>query len=167
MKKGFTLIEIMIYVTMLAVLLAATVEIVLVSSNGMSSIRSERKIFAAGEGAMETIIREIRQASDVYTEFSVFILDPGTLALKTVQTPGGSTVITRIFSLNSERIQKSDDGAPEFITPPDVRITSLIFWHNATTSSNLITVKIMAETGSDKNYRSHAFYGSATTRAKY
>ena len=142
MKKGFTLIEIIIYVALLAIIVLAAVDIVLVSARSVSEVRVERRIFTAGEGAMETIIRDIKQATDVIPASSTFGTSPGALALRIPQNPGSSTIITRIFSLSFDRLQKSDDGASEFLTPPEAKITSLIFWNLATTTSSLVSVKM-------------------------
>src|SRR3989338_582754 len=167
MKKGFTLIEIIIYVALLAAIVLSAVEIVLISARSVSEMWVERRIFTAGEGAMETILRDIRQSTDIALGSSTFGTNPGALALRIPQDPGSSTIITRIFSLSSERLQKNDDGASELLTPPEARITSLIFWNSATTTSSLVSVKLTIESGDQKNYKSHAFYGSAVLRAKY
>lgn len=167
MKKGFTLIEIIIYVSLLAIIMISAVEIVFISARSVSEMRSERKIFTAGETAMETVIRDVRQATSVIPSSSAFGANPGVLAIRIPQTPGSSTIITRIFSLSSERLQKNDDGASEFLTPPETRIKSLIFWNSSTTTSNLVSVKMTIESGDQKSYKSHTFYGSAVLRSQY
>lgn len=152
---------------MLAVLLISAVELILISSKTILGMRSERIIFSAGEGAMETLIREIRQASDVVPASSSFGVNPGVLVLRTVQTPGGSGIITRTFSLSSERLTKNDGGADEFLTPPEARIKSLFFWHSSTSTSDAIKIEMTIEAGDSRSLETKTFYGTAVLRAKY
>lgn len=165
--RGFTLLEIIIYVAMLAILLISAVQLVLISSKIVLGTRSERAIFSTGEGAMETLVREVRQASEVIPSSSNFGVNPGTLVLRTTQAPGGPTVITRTFSLSSERLIKNDGGADEFLTPPEARIKSLFFWHSATSTSDAIKIEMTIEAGDSRNLVTKKFYGTAVLRAKY
>ena len=167
MKRGFTLLEVLLYVLILAVLTGAIIRVLLTSGASISELRSERRIAAAGELALETLIREIRQASDVLGTSS-FGVNPGTLSLRTVQSPGSSSVVTRTFSLVSGRLAKQDDsGAPELISAPEVSITNLTFWQQATTSSAIVSVKMTLQSGRDQSLESKTFYGSAILREKY
>lgn len=159
-QRAFTLIEILIYIAILVLLSVGVVQIVLTLTSGAKELRTERRIQAAAETGLETLIREIRQASDVILGSSVFGSNPGTLVLKTVQPPGSQTSVNRAFSLSSSRLQRQDGSGPaEFITGPEASISELIFWHSVATSSSLITIKL---TSGDKT-----FYGSAVLRAKY
>lgn len=159
-KQGFTLIEILIYIAILALLSAGVVEVILTLASGAKELRSERRTAAAAELALETLVREIRQASDVIVTSGVFGTSPGKLVLRTAASPGSQTQVNRAFSLVSSRLQRQDDsGASEFITGSEVSISELVFWYSAATSSSLITIKL---TSGDKT-----FYGSAVLRAKY
>ncbi|MBI2023975.1 type II secretion system protein [Candidatus Giovannonibacteria bacterium] len=160
MKRGFTLVEAILYIAILGILGVSVVNLILTSSATVRQIRSERRIASVGEAAMENLVREIRQASDVLDASSVFSSNPGILSLRTVSFPGSSTVITRTFSLGSGRLQKQDDlGSPEYITPPEASISQLVFWHSATSTSDLISFQLTVDS---KN-----FYGSAVLRSKY
>jgi len=151
--------EILIYASILAILVIAVVRIVLTSSLSVSELNSDKKIVTTGQVAMEAIIREIRQASDV-TGSSVFSSNPGVLSLRTVQSPGSQVVVTRDFSLASGRLYKQDDiGGAEYVTAPETPISGLTFWHSSATSSSLITIQIIIG--------SKTFYGSAVLRSKY
>ena len=165
---GFTLLEILVYVAILALIATAAVRLVLAVSINASEVRSERKIIANGELAMETLVREVRQASDLEAALSVFGTSPGTLALTTVSVPEGSAVVTRKFSMSAFRLSRQDgSSAAEFITSPDVTITNLTFWQGATTTSKLITVKLTLEAGQGQFKESKTFYGSAVLRSGY
>ncbi len=167
-NHGFTLIETIVYVTILALISVVAVRLVLAVSINTAEIRSERKIISNGELALETLIREIRQASAIAISPSVLGTSPGTLVLTTIASPGSSVAVTRTFSLSGSRLSRQDDSNPsEFITSSDVSITQLTFWHAATTTSSLITIQLTLEAGQGRFKESKSFYGSAVLRSGY
>jgi len=167
-RRGFTLIEALIYIFVLLILVSGTVTAISILSQSGYGLRAERRIINAGEASAETLTREIRQASDVLLPSSTLGSSPGVLALRTVQSPGSQTPVTRTFSLLNSRLQKQDDsGAPEFLTGPEATITELFFWHSVTGASALVTFKFTVESGQGAAFKQKTFYGSAILRAKY
>lgn len=159
-RRGFTLIEILIYVALLAVLVAAIVQVIPTLGKSARALRSERRLANAADLAIESLIRDIRQASEIITSSSSFGVNPGVLVLRLPQAPGSQTIVSRTFSLSSSRLQRQDDlGLTEFLTPPEVLLSNLVFWHKSATTSEIITIQITLD--------SENFYGSAVLRSKY
>lgn len=166
--RGFTLMELIVYIGILALIGVASVRLILSVAFNAAEVKAERALTASAEVAVETLTREIRQAYDFDLGGSVFGQNPSTLVLKTYVTPESSATTTRTFYLSSSRLARQDAGtAPEFITSGDVKITGLTFWRLSTTTSSLITVKISLEAGEGRFKESQNFYDSAVLRAKY
>ena len=154
------MLEILIYIGLLALLSAGVIQVGLTLASGAKELRSDRLTAQAAELALETLVREIRQGSEVLVAASVFGSNPGTLVLRTVQSPGSQVQVSRTFFLASSRLQKQDDSGPaEFLTGPEAPISSLIFWHLPGANSDLVTVEI--------TFQDKTFYASAVLRAKY
>ena len=168
MQRGVTLIELVVYLGILALIGVVAVQLVLSISFNAAEVQSERKIISNGEVAMESLLREIRQAYDLETAASVFGTDPSTLVLKTFTSPLSQDITARSFFLSGESLARQDTGSPaEFITSSDVKVTEFIVWQNANVASTLITVKIRVEAGAGRFKEDKNFYGSAVLRAKY
>lgn len=154
------MLEILIYIALLALLSAGVVQVVLTLASGAKELRRDRLTAQAAELALETLVREIRQGSEVLVASSVFGSNPGILTLRTVQSPGSQTQVSRTFSLVSSRLQKQDDsGQAEFLSGPEAPISSLIFWHLPTANSDLVTIELV--------FQDKTFYASAVLRSKY
>ena len=168
MRKGFTLIELVVYIGILALIGVAAVRLILSVSFNAAEIKAERALTASAEAAIETLTREIRQAYDVDLGASVFGANPSTLALKTFVFPSSPDTIVRTFSLSGSRLARQDGLAPaEPITSQDVTITNLTFWHLSTATSDLITVKMSLESGQGRFKETQTFYDSTVLRSKY
>ena len=167
-RHGFTLIEMLVYVSMLVLLTVGVIRLVLTLSFNFAEIRVERRLMASSDLALETLVREIRLASSVVTSSSVFGTSPGKLVISTFRSPTDLTPVVRTFTINASRLTSQDDSGPqEFLTPPEVQITNLTFWHLATTTSRLVTVKIILEAGQGRVLESKTFYDSAVLRQNY
>jgi len=166
--RGFSLIETVVYVALFGLITIGVLRLVLGVSFNAAEIRSERRIASAGELGLETLGREIRAASEVTLASSVFGSSPGTLTLKTVTSPSDATEVIRTFSLSSSRLTRQDASGPEeFLTPADVNITNLTFWHSATSTSEMVSFQVTIEAGQGRAFESKTFYGSAVLRERY
>jgi prepilin-type N-terminal cleavage/methylation domain-containing protein len=166
--RGFTLIEMVVYVAILALLTVGVIRLVLILSFNFAEIRAERRLMASSDVALETLVREVRLASAVATSSSIFGTSPGKLVLQTFRSPIDLTPVVRTFTINAARLTRQDDSGPqEFLTPPEVKITNLTFWHLATSTSILSTLKITIEAGQGKALESKTFYASAVLRQNY
>ncbi len=167
MRRGFSLIEVVVYLAILALLITSAVRLVLASSFNVAAVRAERKIMADGGFAMQAMIREIRLSSGTGAG-SVFGTSPGTLALTTLLGPGESTETTKTFSRAGARLVRQAPSSPsEFLTSSDARVTNLTFWRSANAKSDLIRIKLTLEAGQGRSLESATFYGAAVFRRKY
>lgn len=129
MKKGFTLMELLIYSAIIALIIVFTVLFVLsiVKETAKSSVREEVQRNAAN--ILRVFTFEVREAQSIYTSTSDFSGNPGRLSLLiTRNLPAGET--------SSYIDMYTDDGAfcvkreltgVSCITSSGVDVTSLAF----------------------------------------
>ena len=140
-KKGFTLLEILVYGSLLALLITLMANSIAALSHLIIEAKAERAVRSSAEAALERIAREIRFAESVNLGSSVLNTNPGTLALTSIDpfTEAAQT-ITITTSGNRVTIQKGVSGA-EFLTSNKTAATNLVFRHmtNSTVSESART----------------------------
>lgn len=167
-KRGITLIETVVYVAILAVIVVGAVRLLLASSFNVAGVRAERKIIADGKFALELLTRETRLSSDVISGGSAFGVNPGTLQLRSLASPGSSAEATKTFTLSGGRItRQAEGGGIEYLTGAETRVTHLIFWQSSNANSKLISVKLTLESGEGRAKEEATLYGSAVLRRGY
>lgn len=128
-KKGFTLIEILVYASLLVLLIVLMANAVASLSHIIVEAKTERALRSSAEAALERITREIRFAESVNIGASVFNAHPGTLILTSIdpftETP---QTITISFTGSQITIQKNAD-ASEFLTSDNTTTSNLVFRH--------------------------------------
>src|SRR3989344_3109229 len=142
LMRGYTLLEIVVYVSILAVVAVLVVGSILSIYQAFAKTRVERRLALNGDVALETIIRDVRAAESFDAGISVFGTNPGVLQINI----GGPT---------------------ENLTSSDVSVTNLIFYATSTDNSKMIRVEFTLEAGSGKFQKTKNFYGSAVMRGAY
>ena len=128
-QKGFTLLETLIYIAVLAIIMGA------ITSYFLWAIKSSIKSQVMGETldntrrTMEIMISEIREAEGIYTETSSFGSHPGQLSLETtkyVPTDERRTYID--FYISDGRLAlKKESQDSIYLTSERVEVTNLVF----------------------------------------
>lgn len=166
--SGFTLIEIIIYTAILALIFALVVNSLAVVIKAFNQGRLAIKINNSAEVAMDRMVREIRAAYDIDAN-SELDSHPGRLILITdsLIIPGSTTTLE--FYLDLGRIMVEEEGDfVEALTSSDLTVTNLIF-RQITAPSMSKAVKIEMEIqGSSGNYqKTENFYNTAILRKSY
>lgn len=138
-QKGFTVLEMLIYGSLLALLIALMANSVAALSHLIGEAKAERTTRSSAEAALERITREIRFADVVNAGASIFGTNPGTLVLTSIDpfTEAAQT-ITITLSANRITIQKNA-GLVEFLTSNKASVSNLVFRHlpNGTISDSI------------------------------
>lgn len=159
--RGYTLLEIVIYVSILAVIAVLVVGSVLSIYQAFAKIRVERKLVLNGDVALETMVRSVRSATSSNAAISVFGSSPGVL-----QVNAGNS--KEKFSLSGTILQtQKGTGPAENLTSSDVEVTSLIFYATSTDDSKMITIRMSLRAGGGVFQKTKNFYGSAVMRGAY
>lgn len=80
-KKGFTLIEILIYIMLAAIILVAAINLEVSVSRGEQKAQQNHELYINAQMVINQIGRKIREADDVITDLSTFNANPSALVL--------------------------------------------------------------------------------------
>jgi Tfp pilus assembly protein PilW len=125
-QKGFTLVEVIMYIGILALIITA------LASFGFSVMSSNSKTMTVTEVqgnarmALDVIAQKIRASNGINIGNSVFGSDPGTLELSMSDVSKNPTLFN--LDANDGRLQiKEGVSSPVFLTSDKVRVTNLVF----------------------------------------
>lgn len=166
-KRGVTMIELIVYISILTVVILVVVQSVVQMSRIYGVARLDRKVSAVGETALERIIREIRLARMASVAGSTLTLTtyPNFNPNTSTQSPSTS----RVISLSGGRILI--DGVA--ITDDSVTINALNFTklydvdHPGAAGSQAVRVEIFAVSGAGQYGVSRGYYGLGLLRNSY
>lgn len=164
-NKGTSLVELLIYVAILALILVTLINMILVIGRTYGRLKSSRAIETVGEVALEQMVREIRKASAV-NPTSVLGTSPGKLILVTIDDAGNPA--TMEFSLIGEAIyQRFNEGAYQPLTASSSAVTNLIFRELANGRTKAVRAELTAQSGEGTAFRSENFYTTIVLRGSY
>jgi type II secretory pathway pseudopilin PulG len=162
-KKGFTLIEMLLYIAILVFLLIVIINLLFNIVRSQKNFASSRSIENSSGFALERLAREIKEADSVNTGSSVFNSSPGTLTLNSTDING--TARTVQFYISSSTLHIKENGVDKGpLTQSDTRITNLVFYNLVTTNSKAIKTNFTIESGTSSSYRTDSFYLTAVLR---
>lgn len=164
MKKGFSPIEVVVYIAILIGLAVVAVNTLVSIQKSLAQIRVARSLSSTEAVAMERVIRVIRDAGQVNDGASVFNSSPGTLSLTGSETP---PVAYTVFVNNQVLMLQSGDGTIA-LTPPGIAVTNLVFRSvTASTTSQAVKVEMTLVASSGRATTSQNVYGTAVLRNSY
>ena len=137
-NKGFTIIEILVYAAITAIVTSVIVLFLVSSLNAYNKSQALQNTLNNTNDSLKFIIDEIRYAESVYTLTSVFNSDNGQLSLETLQnSPSGENSGFTDFYLDNGRIYRKREGYAAIpLTSERVFITKLRFSQFGTTGVN-------------------------------
>ncbi|TSC71096.1 MAG: Uncharacterized protein G01um101470_748 [Parcubacteria group bacterium Gr01-1014_70] len=159
-RKGFTLIEILVYGALLAFMIALMANSIGSLSHLVVEAKTERAVRSSAEAALERITREIRFAASVNTGASTLGTHPGTLVLTSID-PFTETAQTITISVTNNRVSIQKNANPvEYLTSDDTTVTNFVFRRvaNGTRSESVRTELTI---GGEK------FYNTTVLRRSY
>jgi len=166
--KGFTLIEIVIYVSILAVISILTVNTILVMTKSFSNFRAVRDLNASARVAMERMVREVRLADNVDETLSVLGVSPGRLVLDTIDSGSGLPIAFEFILDGTILKYKNGSGAYDNLTSSDVEATKLIFRKiDNSTVSKAVQIELTLRAGEGVSQRTENFYNTIVLRRSY
>lgn len=154
-KRGFTLIEILIYAAVLAIIVSAVSLYFIWVTRSNTKTKAMKETLNSAERAMEIITYEIKEAESIYIPTSLFDTQTGQLSLKTKKyLPEGETISYIDFYLCGDQLCfKKESQNPISLTSDRVKLTKLEFRrfvNTSTTPSIQINLKIDYKTPAEK-----------------
>lgn len=129
--RGFTLVEMLVYISILTIIFALAITFVFNLIRFYTRYRVERDVSTNAREAMNYMIREAKPAMHVYAPTSVFGSSPGQLSLKTRINPpdGENTTFIDFYIDNGQLLVKREEQDPLPITSDRVEVKDLTFAH--------------------------------------
>jgi len=164
-RRGFSLVETIIYLVLLMMLLVAIINFLLFMSKSWASIRVDKGIAYTASTALERMTREIKDADRVDTSRSIFNDTHGKLTLD-VYTTGGATTSLAFFLNGTTLVMQNASGTTPLAlsTTP---IQNLTFEHIVTPQSEGVEIAIQLESDYMGRSRTEFFYATAIVRNSY
>ena len=114
-KLGFSLVEVIIYITVLTLVAVSAVTFLLSLQDVISRQQAERYVINTASVALERVLLEIRQSNSINTSSSVLNSPSGVLVLN------NGTLATQ-FSVVAGALTMGAGSAAERLTPPEVTV---------------------------------------------
>lgn len=166
--SGYSLVEIIIYSSLMAILVAVIAYVVQILFVANSTVRATRRVESSAIVATDRLVREIRAASSATVVPSLPVNSSyfDELVL-TIPQSNGTNRTTR-FYLSNEKIMVDENGSVAGpITLANVRATSLRFFSMATTTSSAVKFEFVILGPASTPGVSEKFYGTAVLRGTY
>ncbi|MDP2641515.1 MAG: type II secretion system protein [Candidatus Yanofskybacteria bacterium] len=151
MQKGFTILEFLVYATILVLVLFAIGSFLLWTVRVHMKAEAMRETRISSERVLERMGREIREAKSIYTPTSVYAEHPGQLSLETSKyaLAGDQTSYIDFFLCESRLCLKKEGEIPIALSPAALEITRLVF-SQIDSGSVRIELEARRETASER-----------------
>jgi type II secretory pathway pseudopilin PulG len=146
-NKGYSLVEMVIYVTILSVLALIIVNTLLMLTRSYTTVKTNRLIGLSVGTAMERMTREIRKGISIDQVSSVFNGSNGKLVMSSTDSFGNAT--TTQFYLSSGKVMiKQGTGAEAPLTLASTTISSLVFRQMSTSTVSAVKIEMQIQASS-------------------
>lgn len=167
-KKGFTLIELIVYIALVAGVAIIATNTILVLNRTLGTLRLERRLAASAETALRRVSRELNLANDVYAS-STLNATPGVLSLKSRESETDAAPKDVMFYLSAGALTlRRATSSALAITASGVTVTNLVFREilNAAASKSVkIELTLRAASGNASTTRN--YYLTKVLRGSY
>ncbi|MHB1330476.1 MAG: PulJ/GspJ family protein [Minisyncoccota bacterium] len=162
-QKGYSIAEVVIYASILAILLIVIVNMLISISHSRGRLTSSQSLNTSALTTFDRITREIRSAENVDTTLSTLDSSPGRLVLEGEYEDGNARIVE--FYINNGILHISENGVDMGpLNQSNTTITNLVFERSATSSVQAIRTQMTIESGSGETYKSENFYTTTLLR---
>ncbi len=167
-SKGFTLIELVIYMAVFAILITSITLFAISFVKSTTKSRIKKEVSLGTYSAMKAIVYELKRANSVYTPTSIFSNHPGQLSLETSQElPDGEQVTYLDFYLDNDNklYIKRENQDPQLLISENLRVTNLEFEYLAASSEAVrINLTLEYDTPASEYQYSYSLSSSGSIR---
>jgi len=165
-SKGFTLVEMIIYVTFVAVISVIATNSIITMSNTFSNLRVTRDINNTATVAIERVVREIRRAYDIDQANSSFGAHPGRLTLNTTASDDSDTTVEFYVSSGRLRVKTGGvDAGP--ITSKNITVDNLLYDLITTSNTTAVKIEMQVTATNGSIQKTETFYNTVALRGSY
>ncbi len=144
-KKGFTLIEVLVYIAVSSLIISAVSAFFLWSNKSHAKAKAIREVLAESQRIMETIGYELKHARSIYSPTSDFSSDTGQLSLETTNYKQANESVGYIdfFICENKLCLKKEGQNPVIMSSDNVKIDKIRFYQvNNTTTTDSVQVSL-------------------------
>lgn len=167
-KKGFSLIEIIIYLGIFSIILVSSLNAVFTVVKTYNTFQVMKILRNDAEIMFERLTKEIKLAHSVNISQSILDANPGTLFLNSIDQISESPKTVEFFLDGGALVMRENGGIVKFLISSSTVISNLIFRkiQNASTSQAVkIEVGLSSKKGKDE--KSENFYATAILKNSY
>ncbi|MDO8594048.1 MAG: prepilin-type N-terminal cleavage/methylation domain-containing protein [bacterium] len=165
-QRGFSLVEMLFYIAILSLALLVVTQTLVVLMRSYGVLRGAQHIEEDVGGALDRMVREIRDANGVDDAGSVLGTHPGKLLLNTTTLAGAPRTVE--FSLSAGQLLLKENGVVTgFLTSSSTSLSSLIFRKITSVRSKGVKIEMTMQSGTSTAARSENFYSTAVLRDSY
>lgn len=166
-RCGVSLLEAVLYIGLVAVIVAAGINMALAMNAAFRAAGATRALARAGEDALERVTRELRLARGVQNA-SVFSANPAVLALETVASPTDDATAVKTVSAAGGRLYvETQGGSREYLTPPAVSVLLFSAATSTTARATAVRLELILQAGNGRYAKEAAFAQTAVLRGSY
>ncbi len=162
-KQGLTLIETLMYVSVLTLVLVVVLLAIVGVSRAYTYTQAQTRIGRTAEIVLSRMVREIRAAQKADTVQSSFGTHPGALAL----TTSNPTRTARFYISNGVMRFEENGVYAGDLTQEKVTVDSFIVRHIQVDSSDAISIELTLSSAGTTGTTSETFYATAVMRGSY
>ncbi len=163
-RRGFTLVEMIIYIAFFAVLSVLAVNAMIVVMRSFYTLRLTQSVNQSATVALERLSREIRNAYDIDATQSTFGTSPGRLTLKTKDAVGANTTMEFYVDAGSQLKLKEGSVEKGALVAKSVTLTNLVFYSISTTNSKAVKVEMTLHDSRATTTQAVKFYDTIVLR---
>ena len=166
MHRGFSIVELLVYLAIFAVALTLIVGTSLGLSRAYGGVANLSRIEQWSVSVLERLTREARGAESVDTAASVLDVNPSILALATTDDAGAARLVEFFVSNGALRFKENgvDMGA---LTGGKVSVSSFVARRIATGRSEVVKVELALQSGTGIASTTKRFYATTILRNSY
>jgi len=165
-KKGFAIVEMLIYVGITALVITLMCYLIVSITNSSGPIKLNKDLAVNADNTIGRMMLEIRNAASIDTGSSVLDATPGTLKLNTADSSEAATTI-EFYLQNDAIMAKEGTGVGVSLMATGTKALSLIFRRISTGRSEGVKIETQLETTVRQRVKKEHFFGTAVIRGSY
>lgn len=164
--RGFTLVEMIVYIALLSVLSVVVINAVVTTTKTFADFRMTRSINESATTVVERMTRDIRMAYDIDQSESILSAHPGRLVLKTTDASGDAT--TTEFYIDNGRVRVTE-GATDigYLSGNNVTVDLLVFDFVSNAHTSAVTIRLQLSATQGSLSKTETFYTTTILRGSY
>jgi prepilin-type N-terminal cleavage/methylation domain-containing protein len=167
-KRGFSLIEMIIYLAILSVILILIVNVIISLLHSQSSIKASKAIEETYISSFDRMVREIRDSVGVHgdTTFGINVVNSGSLKLNSVTSAGVPRTV-EFYVSQGVLMMRENSTVLGPIMPGSATLTSLIFRSIDSGPTNAIRIEMTVQSGTGSALKTSNLTTTAILRGSY